>query len=205
MNRTLFTSFSILALVAVGCSGPNTGSSGGRIDSYSTTSSERGADAPNIAALLEFSDQAAELFAQEMTDLPEIRNAEYRQVLELGSIQNKTRTPTSDFELIQNRVRNTLSKSKLVRNSFRIVQGRARSEAELARVQGQPQDLLQEGGNTSGVRIDDPATVYVLQGDFFESRRGDRRQYYFNFQLTNLQSREIVLNEDYDLGQVIGR
>ena len=205
MNRSMVTlCLGSIVLMAVGCSSPNTGSSGGRIDSYSTTGSELRADAPNIAALLEFSDQAAELFAQEMVDLPEIRGAQYRQVLELGSIQNKTRTPTSDFELIQNRVRNTLSKSKMVRNSFRIVQSRARSEAELARIQGQLDDLLQEGTG-AGVRIDDPATIYVLQGDFFESRRGDRRQYYFNFQLTNLQSREIVLNEDYDLGQVIGR
>ncbi len=202
MNRLAFTSGLVLiASIFMGCSSPP---SGGRIDPYSTTSSELGADAPQISALLEFSDQAATLFAQEMVDLPEIQNAEYRQVLELGSIQNKTRTPTSDFEMIQNRVRNTLNKSRLIKDHFRIVQGRARSEAELARVQGPSQDLLQEGG-ASGVRVDDPATIYVLQGDFFESRRGDRRQYYFNFQLTNLQSREIVLNEDYDLGQVIAR
>ena len=54
------------------------------------------------------------------------------------------------------------------------------------------------GGGTAQY---DPKITYVLQGDFFESDRGERRQYYFEFKLTNLATREIVFNKHFDLAQ----
>ena len=48
----------------------------------------------------------------------------------------------------------------------------------------------------------DPELTYVLQGDFLEAGRGPRRQYYFDFKLTNVASRKIVFLKSFDLGQV---
>lgn len=177
------------------------GGSGGRIDPYQTTKADRRSNRASIPALLEFCDQVAEDLAVQLADIPEIADAQYRQVLELGSIDNKTRTPTTDFMQIQRRLRSKLLKSRLIRDNFKIVESRRRMDRELSRVQGQDEDLLQEHTSPQGTATYDAGSTYVLQGDFYESIRGDRRQYYLNFKLTNLGSREIVFDSDFDLGQ----
>lgn len=194
--------FALMMLLIAGCQPTPIGSAGGRIDPYVTTQSDLHASEASIPALMEFADMTAQRLALELADLPEVRDAQYRQVLELGSLVNHTNTPTGDFEQIQRRVRNQLVKSPHIRDNFRIVAGRQRMQREYDRVVGQQEDLLQESTATAGPRIDSPETVYLLQGDFYESNRGSRSQYYFTFQVTNLQTREIVLNEDFDLGRV---
>ena len=81
-----------VAGLLVGCSSTPTGSTGGRIDSYRTTDSDRVSRKANIPSLLEFTDQVSQELAAQLASIPEIRTAETRQVLELGSIQNKTQT-----------------------------------------------------------------------------------------------------------------
>ncbi len=198
------TAVLISALATLGCetSPAVIGDSGGRIDPYRTTKADRRSDRASIPSLLEFCDQAAEDLAVQLADIPEIADAQYRQVLELGSIDNKTRTPTTDFMQIQRRLRSKLLKSRLIRDHFKVVESRQRMDRELSRVQGQEEDLLQEHTSPQGTAKYDAGMTYVLQGDFYESNRGNRRQYYLNFKLTNLRTREIVFDSDFDLGQV---
>lgn len=178
----------------------------GRLDdSYRTTRADAASDRANLPALLEFSDITAERLAQEVSNLPHVRErydaasqVQKRLVLELGGIDNQTRTPSTDFELIQRRLRSRLMQSQLLRSKFMFVEGVARAEQEAQRVQGgstgQPQ--------TNRYDNDD---VYILHGDFYEAIRGDRRQYFFNFKLTHAQTREIVFDSDFDLGQITQR
>ncbi|MCC7407550.1 MAG: hypothetical protein IT442_05735 [Phycisphaeraceae bacterium] len=188
-------------LLAVGCT-PK-GSTGGRIDPYRTTAADAASKQASIPALLEFSDQTAGRLAYDLSEIPEIKQAPTRVVLELGDISNKTRTSTGDYELIQHRLRANLMQSKLIRDHFKIVEGRARMDRELNRVAGPGAgDILQEEGSAGQTATYDPAITYVLQGDFFEADRGGRRQYFFEFKLTNLKSRDIVFSSSYDLGQV---
>ena len=186
----------ILAVgLAVGCA-PE-GNSGGRIDSYKSTESDAKSNGPSIPALLEFGDQTAAALAQDLMDIDEVRNAKTKLVLELGSILNQTSTPTSDFEQLRNRLRGQIFASKLLRNHFLIVESRQRMDAERERIVGDNQPGVQPSSDRY-----DPSITYVLQGDFFESTRLDRRQYYFEFKLTNLQTRAIVFQKSFDLGQV---
>lgn len=190
-------------LMAVGCESVPRGESGGRIDPYRSTPSDRASGKASIPALLEFSDAVAAALAQDLADIDEIQAGSTKAVLELGSIANKTQTPTSDFEQIQARVRGQIFQSKLIRKHFILVEGRGRMNTELDRVNGGGGggDLLQEGTAGGGTARYDPRSTYVLQGDFFESNRGARRQYYFEFKLTNLASRVIVFQKSFDLGQ----
>jgi hypothetical protein len=188
----------------MGCASAPEGSTGGRIDSYRTTDSDRNSSSASIPALLEYSDTVSQALAQEITSIPDIENAPTRCVLELGSIANKTSTPTGDFEQIRARIRGQIFQSKLIKGRFMIVEARDRMDSELNRVNGDSgqKDLLNEGtGGSAGTAKYDPKITYVLQGDFFESNRGDRRQYYFEFKLTNLATREIVFNKSFDLAQ----
>jgi len=191
------------ALASLGCeSDPSfVGRRGGRLDPYQTGAADRQSSKASIPAMLEFSDQVAEELAVQLADIPEITEATHRQILELGSIDNKTRTPTTDFMQIQRRLRSKLLKSRLIRNNFKIVESRRRMDREFSRIRGQEEDLLQEGTSPRGSAKYDAGLTYVLQGDFYESNRGNKRLYYFNFKLTNLRTREIVFDSDFDLGQ----
>ncbi|MCX5658449.1 MAG: hypothetical protein NTW19_01850 [Planctomycetota bacterium] len=192
-------------LLAAGCESVPRGESGGRIDPYRTTASDRASNSASIPAMMEFSDATVAALVQDLSEIDEIRNSPNKVVLELGSLANKTQTPSTDFEQIQARVRGQLFQSKLIRSHFIIVEGRGRMNTELNRVNGGGSgngDLLQEGSTTAGGTARyDPKITYVLQGDFYESNRGDRRQYYFEFKLTNLASREQVFLKNFDLAQ----
>jgi hypothetical protein len=203
-SRTALGASLLLAGLAVspGC-GPDAGSTGGRVDSRETTEFDRQSNKANLPSLLEFGDKAAEQLAADLADIDEIEKRQTRAILELGTIVNKTRTPTQDFEQLQTRMRNAIRKSKFVRDRFKIVESRSRTDAEIARTQGPgPEDLLQEGGGGGGSNVYAPSDTYVLQGDFYEAVRGHKSQFYLDVKLVNLQSREIVFNHDYDLGQV---
>jgi hypothetical protein len=189
----------LAALPLLGCE--NSGDTGGRIDPYRTTSADRASNRASIPAMLEFGDNVSAQLAQQISDIDEIHNAPTKVVLELGSIENHTATPTSDFEQLRNRIRGQLYQSKLIRRHFLIVEGRQRMQAEQDRIVGPGSADTSQPADHGGVASYDPRTTYVLQGDFFEMNRIDRRQYYFEFKLTNLVTREIVFDEHFDLGQ----
>ena len=185
----------LLALSVAGCrSGPPRGTTGGRIDPYRTTAADRESSSASGAALWEYSDQVAEALARDLSDLDQIRAAPTRVVLELGDLRNRTNTPTGDFELIQHRIRTRLTKSRLIRDHFIIVDDPHRMDSEKRRLIGS------DTGDTGTARYK-PEDTYVLLGDFFESRRGSTRRYYFEFKLTQLASREMVWDSSYDLAQ----
>lgn len=181
----------VLAAAALAaCGGPPHGDSGGRLDPRETTAADVMSDQANVPDMLSFGDQVGESLAYQISDIPEIRSSPTRVILELGTIENQTRTPLSDFEMIQKRLHRAIQRSPHLRSKVMVVESRDRMEYEMAKVTGQ-------GG---GVAQYDPNQTYVLQGDFYEAVRGNARRYWFNFQLTNLASRAIVFTEDFEQG-----
>lgn len=198
-NLVLFVCTLCVAFVFTGC---QSGSTGGRIDPYSTTRGENRGGQVSMPALLEFSDETAEQLIYDLSSIPEIRDAPTQVVLELGDILNKTRSSTIDYELVQRKLRGKIQNSGLAREYFLIVENRQRMDREKARITGGGQpDLLQEGTGNTGTAIYDPNITYVLQGSFLESVRSGVSRYYFEFSLTNLGSRQRVFGKDYVLGQ----
>lgn len=173
----------------------------GRLDDpYMSTRADQASDRASIPALLEFTDKTAQQLAQDVTSLPHVverydaaSRTQRRLVLEMGGIDNKTRTPSTDFELIQRRLRSELMKSQLIRSKFMFVESVARQEQELQRIQ--------QGGGANQTDRYANQDIYILQGDFLEAIRGNRRQYFFNFKFVHAQTREIVFDSSYDLGQ----
>lgn len=192
------------AVVLTGCMGPPRGDSGGRIDPYETTAADVFSTGANVPDMLAFGDRVGEQLAQRLMSIPEIANAPHQVVLELGTIENKTRTPLSDFEMLQKRLHRAIQRSSFLRNHILVVESRARMEYEMSRIQGAAEpDLLQDGaGGGTRVQQYDPRYTYVLQGDFYETVRNNARRYWFNFQLVNLQSRAVVFTEDFDGGNL---
>lgn len=196
-KRLLLACAAITCAMAVGCESPpkvSQGNTGGRLDPYQSTGADRASGSALIPALLEFSDKTAQRLAADIAGIREITGSDTKVVLELGGINNQTRTSTGDFELIQRRVRGQLLASRMLREHFLVVDNRVRMNLE--------QERVQADGEAGATAKYDPKITYVLLGDFFEANRGGRRQYYFEFTLTNLASRAIVFHSDYDLGQV---
>lgn len=181
-----------LTLGLTACKSAPVGDRGGRIDPYETTSADKGSTHANMPSLLEFSDQVAQYLIQDIVDTPEITGFDTKAILELGDLENRTRTYTDDFVLVQRRIRNQLLQSNVIRNQFVVVESGSRMDLERARVSGR---------TTEGAARYDPTKTFILSGDFMESRRGDAQRFYFSFQLVNLDSRQIVRVYDYDLGQ----
>lgn len=177
------------------------GSSGGRINPYATTRADEASEAASMAALWEYSDQVAEALASRISQIPEITNAPTRVIVELGAIENQTNTPRSDFELIQRRLRSKLFSSDIVTANVKFVESVQAMDAESRRVLGDQTDPLQRDISNSRSDRYDLGKTYVLRGSFYESRRGDTRRYFFEFNLVNIQSRAIVFNEPFDLAQ----
>ncbi len=191
-------SVALTALTA--CESPprtSVGDSGGRINPYATTPADRASNSASAPALWEFSDQVAESLARRISSIPEISQSATRVVVELGNISNGTDTPSQDFELIQRRLRSNLLRSDIVANRVMLVESVDDMEAEFRRIQ--------PSGGDMNPRTDryDARVTYVLRGDFLESSRrgGETRRYFFEFRLTNLQTRTIVFNDSFDLAQ----
>ena len=187
----------LCCMVVAGCSVPG-GKTGGRMDIYE--SDRKLDDKASMPALYQFCDETAEKLALELSQIPEVKSATTRLVLELGGLNNKTRTSTTDFEMIEKRLRGQLTQSNIVTDNFVVVISRRRMDRELDRIQGREEDLLQEG-ETTGTHKYDPKITYVLLGDFYEARRSGSLRYFFQFTLTNLASRSIVFQKSYDHAQ----
>lgn len=195
-----FVSLSAMAMVvalAFGCSSPPRGSSGGRIDIASTTGAET-ADARVLpVSLMEFSDQAAQQIAQDLSELKEIAPNGVRSTIILGDINNKTQIVSSDeFELARSRMRNSLLQSKYVRGKVAWVENRARL-AQLAAREG-----VGTVDNPAGPDRYDPVNTFTLNMDVFRIGRGAVNQYYMEAQLVNFKTNEIIFSNRYEVKQV---
>lgn len=178
----------------VGCSG----STGGRMDPYETRDGENAGRQVSMPSLLEFCDDTAQKLVYDISSIPEVRDAPTQVVLELGDINNKTRSSTIDYEIIQRRLQSKIINSGLARQYFLVVENRQRMDREKNRITGEG-DLLQDGNK--GTARYSPDITYVLQGDFLQSERRGVSRYYFQLQLTHLASRQVIFRNDYIMGQ----
>jgi hypothetical protein len=181
----------IIAAAAVlpgGCDTPPKGSRGGAVDPHAPKGATEHA---SVRSLYEFSDQVAQELAQDLVDIDEIRASPDRLVLALGVLVNKTGTPTTDFEMFQTRIRSHLRRSDVIQSNFIVIQDPSITQ----------RDMEHHAGGADDVARYDPALTYVLQGEFFESVRDDRRYFYMVFSLVNLRTNVIVFSSDYDIGQ----
>lgn len=200
---TALTATSLLAggLMQACTHNRDVGDSGGRINPYASTGADAASTDASMPAMLEYSDQVAEALARRIGGIPEIAGSPTRVVVELGAIENQTNTPRTDFEMIQRRLRGRLLSSDIVTANVRFVESVAAMDAEQRRVMGDETDPLQRDYERGRTDRYDPSHTYVLRGAFFESVRYDTRRFYFEFNLVNLQTRDIVFNEPFDLAQ----
>ncbi len=187
-------------MLAAGCtnSAPR-GNTGGLIDPYRRTSADTYDEAADSVTLLEFADTVGQELGAQIARIPEIRSSATQVVIELGGLQNNTRTPSGDFAAVQRRVFLTLVNSDLARENARIVERRERVARDAAGVMPPASaDPLGRGESTTspqGTMKDYPLdATYFLQGTFSELSRGGGVQstYVFDFTLTNASSRQIV-------------
>ncbi|MFN0206791.1 MAG: hypothetical protein ACKVS6_10840 [Planctomycetota bacterium] len=196
----------LISISFAGCGSPPRGDHQGRVDPYATTPEDRGDSRANFQALLEHSDVAAQSLAQKIVHIPDIKNAPSKVVVELGTLNNETRTPTSDFRLLQNRLRGKLLQSDVLLKVAVVNEEPEKMSKDQERYgakAGEPDRLDMGQGGAARTDRYDPNITYLLTGIFHEANRGgDKRYYYFEFKLVNLGSRKIVFSEMMDLAQI---
>jgi len=187
----------LIAIPLAGCHHPPQGRRAGRIDPYQTTHAEAASQKVLPVALTEFSDQVAQRVAQDLAEIPEIRDAKGRVTVLLGDINNKTRIVSSaEFDLVRRRLRNSLLNSPYVKDRIRFVERRIR----MSRI-AERERVASEGFDT-GPADYDPNTTFALNGDFYRITRDRTNQYYMEFQLVHFATNEIVFSDRYDSKQV---
>ncbi|MCE9591116.1 MAG: penicillin-binding protein activator LpoB [Planctomycetes bacterium] len=170
--------------------------SNGREEVTRETEAEVNSRRVRPAALIEFSDQAAQRVAQEISEIPEIRNVPGRVTILVGDINNKTGIVSSDdFELMRSRLRNNLLQSKYVKDKLKFVERRARMSAIRERELVGPDQGNGEPANY------DAQTTFALNGDFYRLARNGTDLYYMEFQLVHFGSNEIVFSDRYEMKQ----
>lgn len=197
IRRTLAiaaVSTSVLALAACETGPAPRGNTGGRVDPYRSTDIDARSGGANTVDLLQFSDSVGRALAARIANVDEIANSPERVVIEMGDIENKTYTPTSDFEIVRRRVFASLVNNGPVSRLADIVEAPEVMDAQRDR-------FATDHATTDryGTR-----TTYLLQGYFGELSRGGGAQsnYYSEMTLTNLQTRRIVFVEQLDTKQV---
>jgi len=182
-----------------GCNAPperSRGSEGGRIDTGVPTRGEQSDPRIYAVTLTEFSDQVSRELVLDLAKTPEVRDLATRATVVLGDLRNKTGIVTTDeFEMVRARIRNNLLQSEYVRDRIRFTTDPSRLAALRDRELGQvDQDQLATGL--------DPATTFVLIGDFYRIGRGGTNQYYMEFQLVHFLDNAIVFADRYDAKQI---
>jgi len=187
------------ALLLSACNAPPSsaqGASEGRVDTGAVTGAESRDPRVFAVTLTEFSDQVSRELVGDLAKTPEIQNLAGRATVVLGDLNNKTGIVTTDeFELVQARIRNNLLQSDYVRDQIRFTADRDRLGALRQREIGDvPDEQLATGL--------DPASTFVLIGDFYRIGRGRANQYYMEFQLVHFLDNAIVFADRYDAKQV---
>jgi hypothetical protein len=181
------------AVVATGCSsspGP------GRVDVSATTDAELRDQRIQPVALIEFSDQVGQKLPQQMARIDAIADLPGRATVIMGDLNNQTGNVSSEeFELLRARVRNNLLHSPVVRDKIKFVEPRGRM------IRATERELGTDAAETA-VEPYDPASTFVLNGDFYRVGRGDTNLYYMEFHLVHTGSNEIVFAPRYDIKQV---
>ena len=152
--------------------------------------------AADTVTLTDFSNRVSQAIAMRISSMPSIQQSPTKVVIQLGGMENRSRTPVSDFEQIRRRVFAGLVNSDIVRRYADIVESPEILDAQRQRLAG--------GAGVGTAGRYDPNINYVLQGFFSEQERlrGGVSNYYLEMSLTNLQTGRIEFVEQYDFKQV---
>lgn len=182
------------ALLVGACASPPQGSSGGRIDPYTTTPAEAGSRLPSTTELGEFSDQVTQQLIGDLAQVPEFN--EFRGTIIFGDFENKTGiVPTTDFEAIRTKIRTQLMSTSVAKDRFRFVENRRRYEDLRKRELGSSDVVTEDRSQTApGTRVTNDAHTYMLNGDMYRVARGGEtvNAYYMSFNLMRLSDAELV-------------
>lgn len=188
------------AVLAVGgCStNPQTvsGDSGGRIGTTESTDADRYGREVSSVTLVEFADQIAQSLPARITSTPEIAGRNREAVIYLGELENRTRTPSSDFRTVQQMISHDITNSPVMRRHAVVYN-------EPARVRDWQQRFTSDGPGWSGSSLDTPQgifpadDVFLLNGEFGEiSRgRGDVSLYVFDITLVRATDGRVVYSD----------
>ncbi len=174
------------AIAAGGCStNPRTvyGDSGGRIGTSESTDADRyGRDVSSVT-LVEFADQVAQSLPARITSTPEIAARSREAVIYLGEIENRTRTPSSDFRTVQQMISHDITNSPVMRRHAVVYN-------DPARVRDWQQRFTSDGPGWTGSSLDTPQgifpadDVFLLNGEFGEISRGRGEVSLYVFDIT---------------------
>ncbi|MEQ8850345.1 MAG: hypothetical protein RIB32_01025 [Phycisphaerales bacterium] len=174
------------ALVVGGCSSnPRTvyGDSGGRIGTSESTNADRYGREVSSVTLVEFADQVAQSLPARITSTPEIATRDREAVIYLGEIENRTRTPSSDFRTVQQMISHDITNSPVMRRHAVVYN-------DPARVRDWQQRFTSDGPGWTGASLDTPqgifpaSDVFLLNGEFGEISRGRGEVSLYVFDIT---------------------
>lgn len=208
LARSLVGPFTLIAAASIltGCSAPP-GDSGGLIDNRERTRVDRGSVLADSVSLDEFADSVSQQMAYDIPSIGRLRSSSNKAVIEIGSLENKTRTPLSDFQGVQRKVFISLVGSEPVRNVAMVVERAKRVDRDIQEIRGDRttdmfDDKSQGTDRRAQYQLND---IYILNGTFFERVRGDRGQqgtFDFDMTLTHAASGEIVFAKQYGWKQI---
>lgn len=206
-RRVVCLGLSSMCVALVGCNTAPPGDTGGVIDARERTRVDMNSSEADSTSLLEFADRVGQELGSQIARIPEIRNSPTQVIIELGSIQNNTRTPSSDFAAMQRRVFLTLQRSDLVRENAQIRERYDRVVRDAAGMEAPVQvDPLGREAPTQGGPVVDRgnlAVTYFLQGTFSELVRGNfQSTFQLDFTLTKGTTRQIVYSNLFDFKQL---
>lgn len=202
LPRRAWLALPLLTLTA--CNAPPKGEQTRRVETTDTTKAERRSPLVQPAALVEFSDQAAQQLVEDLVDLPEFNTGQRVNVV-FGDIVNKTGiVPTADFEAFRSRVRAKLLSSSVARSRVRWIESRARMD-ELRR--------REAGGNPGQSQELNWGVTYFLNGEMYNVSRIEGQEahlymlnwYMLNWTISNADSRELIWQNTYEVKQTPGR
>ena len=183
------------------CNTAPPGDTGGIIGSRERTKVDAASPEADTTTLLEFADRVGQELGAQLARIPEIKGSPTQVIIELGGIQNQTRTPSSDFAAIQRRVFLTLQRSDLVRENAQVRERYDRVSRDAVNLG--PESGASLPGSQGGVQSSNVASTYLLQGTFSELARGGyQSNFLMDFTLTKADSRLIVYSNQFDFKQL---
>ncbi|GJM17810.1 MAG: hypothetical protein DHS20C14_00230 [Phycisphaeraceae bacterium] len=174
------------ALLLAGCSSnPKTvyGDSGGRIGTSESTAADRYGREVSSVTLVEFADQVAQSLPARITSIPEIANRDREAVMYLGEIENRTKTPSSDFRTVQQMISHDITNSPVMRRHAVVYN-------DPARVRDWQDRFTSDGPGWSGASMNTPegifpaSDVFLLNGEMGEISRGRGEVSLYVFDIT---------------------
>ncbi|QQE12922.1 hypothetical protein JD969_05535 [Planctomycetota bacterium] len=171
----------------------------GRIPLDQETQAEKESTQANPIEMRQFADQVAQDMNQKIAAAPVIVNTPGKVTVIMGNFDNKTgTTSTNDFEYLAKRIRSDLINS-FASNKLKFVEKRSRMNVLAER------EKIGTAATPAEPPAYDPATTYTLNGDFYRLKRQRTNLYYFEFQLVNFGTNEIVFSSSTEYKSISGQ